>query len=1054
MKHLKFFLFLTMLFSLSIQSQDIECGFDELYGKDGTSNTQNFNSNTSQLPPDPSACRDRCNTDELDTECECFGPLRHFVDGYQLTDEIRTLPVLFYLYCDPADIGLYTSEINELLVEVNDIYASSPGTGLDTRIRFKLAKKCNLSDNGIIYMGNQPQNEPEFDDGKISISDFYENKDTKNYINVVCGDGVGGPSAALYNKPIMRLIPVDVIDDTNFTFVHEMGHILGLLHTHGSSECGGCGDGIVTYIDTVVVDTIDNVVVLDTIEIIDPLTASNDSINDINCKVTGDFVCDTYPYERPDDENLCDAPYNCKFDYNLVTNANSDFPPVAHSYMSYHKNCRDRFTYGQVVRMNALLSNKNCEYVDYRTLYTKKNLLETGALSSEIVVVEDGEELVLDDNIYFQSGGGIVVKKGGRLIIEGATLTTCDASILWEGIVVEGEKDNQPISANYPNYNYYSPNHGVVILNNAFIQNAKIGVYAKSDGSNPGIGIVHAIDSYFVNNNNGILMEMFNGTQSSIVRGCTFDSEGQHIGLLGNQGLVIEDNDFKNTSTAGRGVGIISWSSSVAIGDPLDVNSRNRFEDLYKGIDVYSLLNPGMVTHIYNNDFTNVEKGVTLNTTAFNIIEGNEFLDIPISPDPSNPDAATYGVQALQAFGLDITDNVFEASPSATETYGLVLAGTALYSTVNGNGTTGTFNESNIFNNTFRGSFTAATEVEGDNRNLDFSCNNYADVEGTDWRFVQQAILDNQGMLNADDAFTNTWNTDTDILNLHIDANDAATQITLIPDLPTSGGLTKITGNVDASLVYNGDAFCPDSPGMPPPDPPGGGYEICWLEAAQEANDLKGLVHKRKHEFVKEELICKDKVWSDKLLVAVLAGEKDFVRSRDYLEKIPQDTEPNQEFYQTYDAVLTILENGSTSGKSQSAENLLRSMANPIGKKASDVRTETTVMAQTALAVLYGEEYNRGISGKNSNDLDSKLNYVKNTLDIFPNPAQNQIRVEQNMVDKGILTIFDQQGTSILEKEIESTQLLDISNLQDGIYFANIKTKDAVSKTVKLVILR
>jgi len=1048
MKQLKFFLFLTMLFSLTIQSQDTECGFDELYGKDGTSNTQNFNSNTSQLPPDPSACRDRCNTAALGSECECFGPLRQFVDGYQLTDEIRTLPVLFYLYCEDSELDLYTTKINELIVHANNVYASSPGTGLDTRIRFKLAKKCDLSENGIIHMGNQPQNNPYYDneDEKIDISTLYENSDTKNYINVIAGDGVGSPSGALYHKTIMRLKREEIIIDvaSDFTFVHELGHILGLLHTHGSSECY-CGDGAVEYL----VDENGNEILdEDGDEIIDPATLSNEMTDDTNCKVTGDFICDTYPYESSDADpgfDFCTAPYDCNFDYTPVING--DFPPVAHSFMSYFQECRDRFTYGQVVRMNALLSNKNCEYIDYRTLYTKKNLLETGALSSEIVVVEDGEELVLDDDIYFQSGGGIVVKKGGRLIVEGATLTTCDPSILWEGIVVEGEKDNQPINANYPNYNYYSPNHGVVILHNAFIQNAKIGVYAKSDGSNPGIGIVHAIDSYFVNNGVGILMEMFNAAQSSIVRGCTFDSEGNHIGLLGNQGLVIEDNDFTNTSTAGRGVGINSWSSSVNIGSVTDVNSRNRFENLYKGIDVYSLLNPGMVADIYNNDFTNVEKGVTLNTTGFNIIQGNKFLDIPASPNPNNPDAATYGVQALQAFSIDVRSNVFEASSSAVETYGLILAGTALYSHEKAA-------DAEIDNNTFRGPFTAATEIEGDNSNLDFTCNNYAEVAGTDWRFVQKAVLDQQGILDADEAFTNTWNTDTDNSNYHIDANDVSTSIMLIPDNPTNDGLTKITGNVFIPDVQESDVFCPDSPGMPPPDPPGGDYEFCWLEAAQEANDLKSLVHKRKYELVKEELICKDKVWGDKLLVAVFAGEKDFVKARDRLERVPQDTEPNQEFYQTYDAVLTILENGSTNGKSQSAENLLRSIANPIGKKEGNARSETNVLAQAALAVLYGEEYNRGIAGKNSKETNQKLNYSQNILNIFPNPAQNQIRVEQNVTDLGILSIFDQQGVLVLEKEIETTQLLDISGLNNGIYFTNIKTDNIVSKTVKLIILR
>jgi len=189
-------------------------------------------------------------------------------------------------------------------------------------------------------------------------------------------------------------------------------------------------------------------------------------------------------------------------------------------------------------------------------------------------------------------------------------------------------------------------------------------------------------------------------------------------------------------------------------------------------------------------------------------------------------------------------------------------------------------------------------------------------------------------------------------------------------------------------------------------------------------------------------------------LVAVFAGEKDFLQARERLEKVPQDSEPNQEFYQVYDAILTVLENGSTSGKSQSARNSLYSIANPIGKKGNEARNETTILAQSALAMLYGEEYNRGIADKNTEDKFESLNSSQNILQVFPNPAQNYIQLEGYEIKEGILNIFDQQGQLVLKTEIENTNWVDISNLQNGIYFINYQTDSIITDTKKMIILR
>ena len=67
---------------------------------------------------------------------------------------------------------------------------------------------------------------------------------------------------------------------------------------------------------------------------------------------------------------------------------------------------------------------------------------------------------------------------------------------------------------------------------------------------------------------------------------------------------------------------------------------------------------------------------------------------------------------------------------------------------------------------------------------------------------------------------------------------------------------------------------------------------------------------------------------------------------------------------------------------------------------------------------------------------------------IYPNPAKDILRVE----GKGILKVevFNIMGQSVLRIG-ENFEAIDISRLQNGIYFVRLKTNDG-EKTVKLVV--
>jgi len=100
----------------------------------------------------------------------------------------------------------------------------------------------------------------------------------------------------------------------NKVFIHEMGHYMGLYHTHGKTNQG----------------TIDELV------------------NGINCLTAGDDVCD-----MPADPNiLASVNFNCVY-LGLARDVNNQaYMPDVHNHMSYaHSTCRNRFSVGQMNRM-------------------------------------------------------------------------------------------------------------------------------------------------------------------------------------------------------------------------------------------------------------------------------------------------------------------------------------------------------------------------------------------------------------------------------------------------------------------------------------------------------------------------------------------------------------------------------------------------------------------------------------------------------------------------------------------------------------------------------
>lgn len=178
----------------------------------------------------------------------------------------------------------------------------------------------------------------------------------KNVINIYCMPSIEGGSVGGYTYLPGPFSPdLIVMDDgllTSTTLTHEMGHYFGLLHTHGSSNCGSS------------------------------MTATDELVDGSNCQTAGDYVCDT-----PADPGLlgagCSAfqvDASCRYIGTARDARGMAFSPDVNNIMSYSRSsCRTRLSQGQYSRINATFR----QYRTYLTCSDSTRVPETPYLAME-----------------------------------------------------------------------------------------------------------------------------------------------------------------------------------------------------------------------------------------------------------------------------------------------------------------------------------------------------------------------------------------------------------------------------------------------------------------------------------------------------------------------------------------------------------------------------------------------------------------------------------------------------------------------------------------------
>ncbi len=81
-------------------------------------------------------------------------------------------------------------------------------------------------------------------------------------------------------------------------------------------------------------------------------------------------------------------------------------------------------------------------------------------------------------------------------------------------------------------------------------------------------------------------------------------------------------------------------------------------------------------------------------------------------------------------------------------------------------------------------------------------------------------------------------------------------------------------------------------------------------------------------------------------------------------------------------------------------------------------------------------------------------NKQENKLLVYPNPAENTISISgiKNYIENTSIEIYSSIGTLILTKPVSNNQLVDLEEMQNGIYFIHLKSNDLTISSCKLII--
>ncbi len=900
------------------------------------------------------------------------------------------------------------------------------------------------------------ENTPNAIDIYIYNSDFPQGGGLADNVGGVTGFRLGGRYWVVDNFPVIESRIIS----------HEMGHVLFLYHTHQDNK----------YVP------------------INNRVHCEEYVNgdlETNRKVCGDLVSDTEATK-----NLHYVYFDCIWDNSDTDSRGDTYNPDMDNIMAYlHPNsCTKVFTDGQGQRMrDALADDENnlhlfqttnngssimaCDcggddlIIDYnKTLVGYNNINNANRFDCNIII-KAGGQLTIKSFATFSESKGIFVERGGRLIIDGGTVTSTTAANQWAGISVQGN----PTKVQPDPYDILEADDaGVVIMKNgATIKNVGFAAittsdtrvtWANGDPSDFWGGLVDVQNSSFVNCGRAVEFMKYDHKNKS-----------QFINVL------FEEKEIPGLDVA-NSKGVSIW----------DCNGINFVGCTFKNLDNYGIGGIDYVlTTVDNNTFIDCTEGIRNMSssgplaTSLNLT-GNTFQNNRI------------GVYSLGAVITANQENVFSHDQELSS-YGIRMIGPHL-SYIRKNSFTDlntAIYERNVesLNSITCNDFSSQYEdsraiwLRGNNEGTKFTSNEFdypasdcrQDVLFMSWR-SQQGLLANQSQgtsetdIPADNCFSETrLEIETKLNTKHFyylvdelhpvactDPDDSEQNFTNVP---------KAKGNVDMCLSS-----------APPPT-----TEQEYIDALTQAyidllngntqslppssiSILQANKDKRLYDLVNYYRVLSNYTQAHSVLdldpdliakrfkFTLYLDQGDYTSAASLLNSMPNTSQEDQDYQIVQSINIQRLSSTSGFALSPQQETDLITIAHrdhPVAAFAEAIYYFEKNINLDVLDIVTPCGGGGGGGGSSAITLDNNQVAQSQAASIllYPNPVNDQLIVDNTLGSWTQLSIYGIEGKLILSKNIDINSILTINTttLESGVYFYKLLDEEQNTLTGKLI---
>lgn len=737
-------------------------------------------------------------------------------------------------------------------------------------------------------------------------------------------------------------------------------------------------------------------------------------------------------------------------------------------------------------------------------------------LSSNIII-EPGASLTIKCDVFMPTNSVIKVREGGLLIIDGGRITkSCDRMwagimvlgspwlpqnsqgkvIMTNGGVIEFATKGIMLNDYYMNGDWPEPNGnhggGVVQITNSTIRNCRKGVefwpYHRIVNGVEYDNLSSFDNCTFVNDE---YLPGYNYPYS-------WELSPEFCTAWDVQGVRFQNCTFKDelSTTYNPEIGFRS-SAIFALSSRIIVTGCH-FSNLFNGVGIEALLDPADYVEIYNNSFTNVFRGITSTNQIADKIAGNNMTAIPSSDyiysniNPWNLYRA-WGMYMVGSTKFSIYDNNVEsANPVGmiTET----TNGTLISSSSNNFGidvSNSFLQPSSVRENTIK-NVTLGLQTEDNNMQYQMSCNSLTDhAFGIHVNPVGIGLLADQGsvgpQLHASNAFN--FNCSTTVNSKHLRTKSTSFAYFDYHDVPGRPYLACTT----PSLISLSTFSSPQAPNcnlFTPPTTSGGGgssftsshypsideVSLDGLTSLQKQTLLFNVLerHSQLNEIdnMARTLRTINSVEAYKYLTALYYSTDELQKASDCIYKLQTDSldrdeiiplsggqypaatiqEDTRDFIDIYSTLVSAKRSNRTIRNFNASEiAIIESVCTHDTRSAimarrllhfsinrpDDLEPEVPVNAGNKIAPASSEE-------------------DKSQLNVFPNPFENTISIVATFgkEDKALVKITDVIGNIIQTKYLQSSNVYEKINTQSyskGIYLVTLYINNQKTKTFKVM---